>query len=69
MRNSNGGLLAGTHDIESAKKYAERYKKDYLRAPLNNYLGVYVYDKKGKNVYVAKGVQNKIENEENEELE
>ncbi len=69
VRNSNGGLLAGTHDLESAKKYAERYKKDYLKDSLNNHLGVYVYDKEGKNVYIAKGEQNKIENEENEELE
>lgn len=69
VRNSNGGLLAGTFDLKDAKKYAERYKKEYLQDSLNNHVGVYVYDKEGKNVYVAKGEQNSIENEETEEFE
>ena len=67
--NSNGGLLAGTIKLEEAKEYAEKYKKEYLNDLLNNHLGVFVYDKNGKNVYVAKGVQNKFENEETEEFE
>lgn len=67
--NSNGGLLAGTIKLEEAKEYAEKYKKEYLNDSLNNHLGVFVYDKNGKNIYVAKGVQNKFENEETEEFE
>lgn len=55
VRNSNGGLLAGTVDLEDAKKYAEKYKKEYLQDSLNRHMGVYVYDIYGKNVYVATG--------------
>lgn len=69
VRNSNGGLLAGTFDLKDAKKYAERYKKEYLQDSLNNHLEVCVYDKEGKNVYVAKGLQSNIESEETEEFE
>lgn len=67
VRNSNGGLLAGTVDLEDAKKYAEKYKKEYLQDSLNRHLGVYVYDKQGNNVYVAKGKEAK--SEETEEFE
>ena len=67
VRNSNGGLLAGTVDLEDAKRCAEKYKKEYLQDSLNRHLGVYVYDKQGKNVYVAKGKE--LENEETEEFE
>ena len=67
VRNSNGGLLAGTVKLEEAKKYAERYKKEYLQDSLNNHLGVYVYNKEGKNVYVAKGKE--TQSEEIEEFE
>ena len=38
-----------------------------LQDKLNNNLGVYVYDKSGKNLYVAKGRD--IDNEETEEFE
>ena len=67
VRNSNGGLLAGTVDFEDAKKYAEKYKKEYLHDSLNKHMGVYVYDKDGKNVYVAKGKESL--SEEVEEIE
>lgn len=67
--NSNGGLLAGTVELNDAKKYAEQYKKEYLEDSLNRHLGVYVYDKQGKNIYTARGIQNNIEDEEAEELE
>lgn len=67
VKNSNGGLLAGTIDLEDAKKYAEKYKEEYLQDYLNSHLGVYVYDKQGNNVYVAKGKV--VENEETEEFE
>lgn len=67
VKNSNGGLLVGTIEIEDAIKYAEKYKREYLQDKLNNNLGVYVYDKSGKNLYVAKGRD--IENEETEEFE
>ena len=67
VKNSNGGLLAGTIELDDAKKYAEKYKREYLQDKLNNNLGVYVYDKSGKNLYVAKGRD--IENEETEEFE
>lgn len=40
VKNSNGGLLAGTVELEDAKKYAEKYKKEYLLDSLNNHLGV-----------------------------
>ncbi len=69
VKNSNGGLLAGTTKLDTAKKYAESYKKEYLQDTLTKHLGVFVYDKKGKNVYVAKGIQASHEQEENEELE
>ena len=69
VRNSNGGLLAGTIELQDAKKYAEKYKQEYLNDSLNNQLEVYVYDREGKNVYIAKGNENNIENEETEELE
>lgn len=69
VRNSNGGLLAGTNDLKEAQKYAERYKREYLQDSLNNHLGIFVYDKDGKNVYVAKGIQNDIERQETEEFE
>lgn len=69
VRNSNGGLLAGTTEIEDAKKYAEQYKQEYLNDSLNNHLGVFVYDKNGNNVYVAKGIQKNLETEETEEFE
>lgn len=67
VKNSNGGLLVGTIELEDAIKYAEKYKREYLQDKLNNNLGVYVYDKSGKNLYVAKGRD--IENEETEEFE
>ena len=67
VKNSNGGLLAGTVDLDEAKKYAEEYKKEYLEDSLNRHLGVYVYDKQGNNLYVAKGKN--FENEETEEFE
>lgn len=67
VKNSNGGLLAGTSDLDKAKKYAEEYKKEYLQDSLNNKMGVYVYDKEGNNVYVAKGKE--AESEEMEEFE
>lgn len=67
VRNSNGGLLAGTVDLEDAKNYAEKYKREYLQDSLNRHIGVFVYDKQGKNVYVAKGKE--PESEETEEFE
>lgn len=67
VRNSNGGLLAGTMQLEEAKEYAEKYKREYLNDSLCSQLGVYVYDKNGKNVYVAKGRE--VENEDTEEFE
>ena len=67
VKNSNGGLLAGTVELDDAIKFAEKYKKEYLQDKLNNHLGVYVYDNAGKNLYVAKGKD--LENEETEEFE
>ena len=67
VKNSNGGLLAGTVELDDAIKFAEKYKKEYLQDKLNNHLGVYVYDKAGKNLYVAKGKN--LEIEETEEFE
>ena len=69
VRNSRGGLLAGTVDLDEAKKYAEKYKIEYLKDSLNKNLGVYVYDKEGKNVYVAKGKYNDKKHIETEEFE
>ena len=65
VKNSNGGLLAGCIELEDAKRYAEEYKTEYMKDKLNNKVGVYVFDNKGKNLYVAKGT--KIE--ETEEFE
>ena len=67
VKNSNGGLLAGTIELDDAIKYAEKYKREYLQDKLNSQLGVYVYDKAGKNLYVAKGKE--LEDEETEEFE
>jgi hypothetical protein len=69
VRNSNGGLLAGTVELADAKKYAEQYKNEYINDPLNNHLGVSVYDKQGKNIYNARGSKNKAKDEETEEFE
>lgn len=69
VRNSNGGLLAGTVEFKDAKKYAEKYKKEYLSDKLNSKVGVYVFDKNGKNLYVAKGDKSNIKMDEIEELE
>lgn len=68
VRNSNGGLLAGTRNFIKAKEYADEYKKEYLKDPLNKHLGVYVYDKQGNNVYLARAQKN-CKNEEIEEFE
>lgn len=69
VRNSNGGLLAGTMELQEAIKYAEKYKNEYLNNSLNKRLGVFVYDKENHNVYVAKGTQKNSKYEETEELE
>ena len=69
IKNSNGGLLAGTFRLEDAKKSAEEYKKEYLKDTLNNKLNIYVCDKQGNNIYVAEGKKSCIKNEETEELE
>lgn len=69
VKNSNGGLLAGTFRLEDAKKSAEEYKKEYLKDTLNNKLNIYVCDKQGNNIYVAEGKKSCIKNEETEELE
>lgn len=69
VRNSNGGLLAGTVKLDDAKKYADQFKKEYLSDSLNNHLEVSVYDKQGKNIYNAHGVRNITKNEEIEEFE
>ena len=65
VKNSNGGLLAGTVELDDAIKFAEKYKREYLQDKLNSQLGV--YDKAGKNLYVAKGKE--LEDEETEEFE
>lgn len=67
VKNSNGGLLAGTMELKDAKRCAEEFKREYLEDRLNNHLGVYVYNKAGKNIYVAKG--RNIESQETEEFE
>lgn len=69
VKNSNGGLLAGTVELEDAKKYAEKYKKEYLQDSLNNKLEVFVLNKRGEEVYRANGTQKNIETEETEEFE
>ena len=67
--NSNGGLLAGCIELEDAKKCAEEYKKECMDDKLNNKMGVYVFDKEGKNLYVAKGIENDKKKEDTEEFE
>ena len=69
VKNSNGGLLAGCIELEEAKRYAEEYKTEYMKDKLNNKVGVYVFDKEGKNLYVAKGIENDIKKEDTEEFE
>lgn len=65
VRNSNGRFLAYSIELEEAKRYAEEYKTEYMKDKLNNKVGVYVFDKEGKNLYVAKGTKK----EEIEEFE
>ena len=69
VRNSNGGLLAGTVELADAKKCAEQYKNEYANDSLNNHLGVSVYDKQGNNIYNAHGIKNRTEKEETEQFE
>ena len=69
VMNSNGVLLAGTYKFIEAKKYAEKYKKEYKEDILNNKLGVYVFDKEGTNLYVAKGTEKAYQEVEEEEFE
>lgn len=69
VMNSNGGLLAGAYKFIEAKKYAEKYKKEYKEDILNNKLGVYVFDKEGTNLYVAKGTKKALQEVEEEEFE
>ena len=57
VRNSNGRFLAYSIELEEAKRYAEEYKTEYMKDKLNNKVGVYVFDKEGKNLYVAKGTK------------
>ena len=67
--NSEGELLAGTYKFIEAKKYAEKYKKEYIENIIHIKLGVYVFDKEGTNLYVAKGTKKAIQEVEEEELE
>lgn len=69
VRNSYGGLLAGTMDLEEAIKYADEYKKEYLEDSLNNKAKIFVLDKQGNKVYEASGKQTNVKNEECEEME
>ena len=55
IKNSNGGLLGGTKELDEAKKMAEKYKKEYLNDSLNKAMEVFVYDKNKKEVYKATG--------------
>lgn len=70
VKNSNGGLFAGTMDLEKAKEYAEEHKKECLENPWgDNDMEVFVVNKAGEKVYTAKGNSKKNKQEEIEELE
>lgn len=66
VKNSNGGLLAGTMNLDDAKKYADEFKEQDRDDKLNNHLEIFVCDRKGKKVYIAEEVK---ENSEEEEFE
>lgn len=70
VKNSNGGLFAGTMELEKAKEYAEEYKKECLEDPWgNDKMEVFVVNREGEKVYIAKGNVKKYRKEENEEFE
>lgn len=64
VKNSNGGLLAGTMKLDDAKKYADEFKKEYMEDKLNNHLEIFVCNRRGEKVYVAEEVKENIEEEE-----
>ena len=64
VKNSNGGLLAGTIELKDAIKTADKFKKEYMEDRLNNHLDVFVYDKKGDIIYTAGNTKEKLEEEE-----
>ena len=45
VKNSNGGLLAGTIELKDAIKTADELKKEYMEDRLNNNLDIFVYDR------------------------
>lgn len=66
VKNSNGGLLAGTMNLEDAKKYADKFKKQDRDDKLNNHLEIFVCDRNGQKLYIAEDIK---ENSEEEEFE
>lgn len=69
IKNSNKGTLAGTKNLEDAKRYADKFKQEYMKDKLNNKLEVFVFDKKGNKLYQAKSKQNLKEDEDTEEMD
>lgn len=64
VKNSNGGLLAGTEELQEAKKYADRYKKEYLEDRLNKNVDIFVCDKNENIIYTAENIKENLEEEE-----
>ncbi len=64
VKNSNGGLLAGTMDFNKAKEYADELKKEYLRDKLNKNMEVFVINRNKEILYKAGNIEKNFEEEE-----
>ena len=64
IKNSNGGLLAGTMDFNKAKEYADEFKKEYLRDKLNRDMEVFVINRNKEILYKAENIEENFKEEE-----
>lgn len=64
IKNSNGGLLAGTMDFNKAKEYADELKKEYLRDKLNRDMEVFVINRNKEILYKAENIEENFKEEE-----
>ena len=63
VKNSNGGLLAGTMDFNKAKEYADKFKKEYLEDKWND-VEVFVINRNKEIIYKAGNIEKNLEEEE-----
>lgn len=48
VKNSNGGLLGGTWNLEGAKQIAEKFTNKYKNDKLNSHLKVWIEELQGE---------------------